>query len=30
MQADPLDWPRREDKQAWWRYFYLGARTTAP
>jgi hypothetical protein len=23
LLADLLDWHRREDKPAWWRYFYL-------
>ena len=28
LLADLLDWHRREDKPAWWRYFYL--RTLSP
>ena len=28
LLADLIDWHRREDKPAWWRYFYL--RTLSP
>ncbi len=29
LLADLLDWHRREDKPAWWRYFYLRALSSA-
>ena len=29
LLADLIDWHRREDKPAWWRYFYLRTLTSA-